>query len=611
MSLLARSVSYVLRVTLLGFFIRAIVAVYLNYWNLQAPSTISQTWQPFLYGWHFDLAMAGFAWFLLFGSQQIFNWSKGTFRFLNWVLMLIYVVFATTDALYAKESARHVSYEVYNLMSIESTIPALLARFWLPVLFALFAASFTSWFTRPSYKEARGFFGRIFSFLFITALSLVFIRGFEGIPQDPSWAYRAGGESSGATVALNGAYGITWGIFAGKKSSKENIVVPAEVKSADIFSEWRARRGIKQAIGNFDGNIVIVFLEGWSGILVDKKAENGIEILPFYNSLKKQSMHPELMLAGGHRTTEGLFASLCSLPNPPGKSIMFTEIENKPFVCLPQLLTKKGYSSAFFQGSDQYTSGVGLLVLKTGFLASYGKREIPDWEKKELNAWGVFDTDLYNFVESKMDTMQEPMLIGINTNTTHDVILPKGVTTDLGINNIHYADSELRVFYEKLKKRKWKKDWLLVLVADHTSYSPNGIFENYAIPYLMKYHPVAGSKAKPPFKDQEVKGAFHQNDIAATLADMTGANAPEFLGRSMLRPQDFNDGTSIFHLGESAWFKNNWAVVFNIRKYPEYKCFDWRKDITFKTPMTCPADGEQMYKEGLSFVKESQELLFK
>lgn len=609
MALLARSVSYVLRVTLLGMFMRAIVAVYLNYWSFQNISSIKETWQPFLYGWHFDLAMAGFAWFLLFGSQQIVNWNKGALRFLNWALMLVYVVFVTTDALYAKESGRHISYEVYNLFTIEATLPSLLARFWLPGLFALCAASFASWWTRPSFKESRGLFSRAFSLLFITGVSLVFIRGFEGIPQDPSWAYRAGGESTGAVLALNGAYGITWASFAGKKSSKENIAIPASVPSADIFKEWRTKRGIQKAVGNFNGNIVMVFLEGWAGVLINEK-QNDIEVLPFFNQLRKESMHPELMLAGGHRTTEGLFASLCSLPNPPGKSIMFTEIENKDFTCLPQLLTKKGYSSAFFQGSDQFTSGVGLLVLKTGFLESYGKREIPNWEKLNLNAWGVYDTDLYKFMLTKMDTMQEPMLVGVNTNTTHDSVLPAGITTDLGVHTLHYADSELRVFYDNLKKRKWKKDWLLVLVADHTSYSQNGIFENYAIPFLMKYHAADGSK-KSLFKDRAVPGAFHQNDVAATLADLTGTPAPGFLGRSMLRPQDFSSGASIFHLGESAWFDGPWSIVFNIRKYPEYKCYDWRKDIAFKHPLTCPADGKKMYLDGLSYIKESQELLFK
>lgn len=610
MTFTPRSLSYVLRVTLLGMFIRAVVAFYLNYWDFQSAASVQKTLQPFLYGWHYDLAMAGFAWFLLFGSQQIFNWRPGTQRFLNWVLMLIYIVFATTDALYAKESGRHISYEVYNLVSIEGNLPALLARFWLPGLFGICATSLATWWTQPTYKKVGGFFSRSFSFLFITGISLVFIRGFSGIPQDPSWAYRAGGDSAGAVLALNGAYGITWAIFAGKKSSREIIDVPTTVPTADIFKEWQAKRGIKKALGNFDGNIVIVFLEGWAGVTINQKINN-IEVLPFFNQLRKESLHPELMLAGGHRTAEGLFASLCSLPNPPGKSIMFTEIENKDFTCLPQLLTKKGYSSAFFQGSDQFTSGVGLLVLKTGFQDSYGKREIPDWENLNLNAWGVFDTDLYKFVLSKMDTLQEPMLIGINSNTTHDNVLPKGVTTDLGAYTLHYADTELRVFYENLKKRKWKKDWLLVLVADHTSYSPNGIFENYAIPFLMKNHSADGSSQKSLFKDEEIQGAFHQNDVAATLADFTGITAPGFLGRSLLHPNDFSDGASIFHLGESAWFEGPWSVVFNIRKYPEYKCFDWRKDMSFKTPLACPADGEKIYLRGLSYLKESQELLFK
>ncbi|MDG0817365.1 LTA synthase family protein [Bdellovibrio svalbardensis] len=613
MTFLKSSFSYLLKLSLVGMALRFCVALYIGLWSLSSPSSIFETLQPFWYGWHFDLAMAAFLYFLLYGSLVLFNYSKGKFKTFNGLLFFLYVLFVVADALYMKESGRHISYEVYNLVTIESSLGGLLMKYWLPVLLVFIGTALARSFVKAGYAPVKNIFLRVPAFLFVTAISLVFCRGFDGIPQDPSWAYKAGGGSTGASLALNGSYGIVWAIFSGKKSSKENITVPSEVPTAQIFEKWKSLRGINNPSGNFDGNIVIVFLEGWSGILTDM-SEDGKPLLPFFNQLQQTSLRPELMLAGGHRTSEGLFASLCGLPNPLGKSIMFSEIENKDFTCLPQLLGKKGYSSAFFQGSDQNTSGVGLLTLKTGFQNSYGKKEIPDWENLDRNTWGVFDHDLYKFAQSKMDQMQEPMLIGINTNSTHDNVLPKGVNTELKklaeFKHFHYADSELADFYQSLTKRKWKKDWVLVLIADHTTYA-NSFFEHYYLPFLMKYHSVSGNSPAKPFKEELVSGVFHQNDVATTLADLTGTKAPTFLGRSLLHPEKYSEGASIFHLGESAWFEGPWSVVSNIRKYGEKKCYRWKEDKTFAHALPCPDTAEQMYLNSLSFVKESQEYLFK
>ncbi|UOF01878.1 LTA synthase family protein [Bdellovibrio reynosensis] len=617
MKFIISSVRFLIRMTLVGMIMRAVVALYLGLWDFALPATFDNTLGPFLYGWHFDLAIGSFIYLILFGGSVVFGLSEKNHNRISFVLLLIYTMFIGTDAIYAKESGRHISYEVYNLLSIQGSLASLLKQYWLQAVIALLAASFFNRFL-PRYQPLKGFLKRTAAVFFVLIIGVVCARGFEGIPQDPSWAYRSGGGSKGATLALNGAYGILWATLSGKKSSKENIVVPGDIKTAEIFNEWKEHRGIKKPFANFDGNIVIVFLEGWPGVYVDKKVGEDL-VLPFFSNLRKDSLHVDLMLAGGHRTTEGLFATLCSLPNPPGKSIMFSEIENKDFQCFPQFLAKKGYNSAFFQGSDQFTSGVGLLVLKTGFQESHGKREIPHWESLDANAWGVFDQDLYKFALSLMDQMQEPMLIGLNTNTTHDRELPQGVRPAFGDENAatmhlsvtHHADKELRDFYEALKKRPWKKDWVLVLLSDHTSFSANGIFEHYSIPFLMKYHSVTDNKKPAPFAHSYVPGVFSQKDVGATLADLTGNEAPTFLGRSLLHPQDFSDGASIFHLGQTVWYEGDWAVIFNIREYGQKKCFRWATDMNFQLPLPCPPEAENIYLRGLSFIKESQELLFR
>ncbi|MFV8250686.1 LTA synthase family protein [Bdellovibrio bacteriovorus] len=609
MRFLFSSLGFLLRITIIGAVFRAIVAIYLQIWDLMDFTTIKSTFAAFLHGWHFDLAIGSVFYLLLYWMILLFKLSPKAAKRWNFLFLWFYIVMIVTDSLYAKETGRHLSYEIYSLFTIEGSMLSLFGRYWIAVLVSLAAAASLNLWVSPNYKTTSGPVGRIFAMLMAAILAVMGFRGFEGIPQDPSWAYRAGGGPQGAFLALNGAYGIFWAAVGEKKSSKENIASPKDIDTAKIFAAWKAQRGIHTPIGGFDGNIVIVFLESWWGSEVDR-IQDGVEILPFFNKLRRESLHTDLFLAGGHRTTEGIFSSMCSLPNPLGKSIMYSEIENKDFVCLPRLLTEKGYSSAFFQGSDQYTSGTGLLVLKTGFQSSYGKRDIPDYEKLEQNAWGVYDTDLYKFALDKMTSLREPFLVGINTNTTHDNLFPARADRQKYKTIRQWADTELQEFHKLLQSRKWEKDWLLVLVADHTTYGGSSIFDHYAIPFLMKHYTKDGKESRV-LPNKLLPGAFSQPDIAATLADITGVKAPTFLGRSLARPEAFSPGASIFHLGQSAWFENDWAVVFNIRNPGEERCFKWKEDMSFTKESPCPANGKKMHEEGLSYIKESQEILFK
>jgi hypothetical protein len=586
------------------------------------------TLKPFWYGWHFDLAMAGVMLFLIFGVSTVFAFSRRSFRFWGFVLIFCYCASMTADALYMQESGRHITYEVFNLLSIQAILGNLLRLYSVHLALCFITALvFTHWILPDGWEPHIGLIGRIPRFLFVLAVGVVCGRGFENIPQDPAWAYRAGGGAPGALIAMNGTYGMTWALTKGRSQIRETVSVPDGIPTKEIFQQWKNRRGIQNPISDFDGNIVVILLEGWPGIYQDLKIKDinnqEQEVLPFFNKLKKDSLSVDLMLAGGHRTTEGMFATLCSDVNPLGKGIMFSELENKNFTCLPSLLAAKGYSSAFFQGSDALTSGVGNLAQKIGFKDSYGKIEMSDSYKKEFNVWGVYDKELYQFTLDKMKDMPEPMLIGINTNTTHDLHLPKSekfIFGDQDINTqhlsvVHFADHEFEDFYKKLQSRKWKKDWLLVLVADHTSYVSGGFFEQYSLPFLMKLHKVEQHKnfsaQEVLLKHTNVDGAFGQMDIGATLADFTGVKAPEFLGRSLLHPKDFSPGASVFHLGLVAWYEGPWAMSFNIRKFGEKDCFKWDTDRALKNPVPCPADSQEMYLRAVSFITESQNLLFK
>lgn len=555
-------------------------------------------WKAYLHGLHFDVAVAGFFTLVWFVAPLLGATKKSSHRRWIFVLTFIYTMLFAGDYIYIKESGRHMSYEVMNLLSIKTSLTSLIGDYWKAILVSLiiswaFAYS-RSYKDIPHYGKAK----KVLGLLFVLVLAFVGVRGVYTIPMDPSFSFRAGGAKE-SNISLNSAYSILYAATSGRHAEPEAIPQPTDFSTTEGFQQWRAQRGITKPLMNLKTNVIFIFLESWSTA----------HSWPHFEAFQKEGVHVELMLAGGHRTTEGLFATMCSFPNPLGKGIMFTQLENFDYLCLPELLKQKGYHTAFFQGSDQLTSGVGPLAQKLGFKQSFGKVEYKNLDKTPTNSWGLYDTDLYNWVMDYSHVVQEPFFIGVNTNTTHDFKLPANVAWKFGEANdsekshsvMAYADEELGAFLKKLAQQKYDYPLTIVMVSDHTSFTGGGYLSHYSVPFAMK---------APGLKPEQLKGAYSQRDIASTLADLMGVEAPHFLGRSMLRPQDFSPGTEIYHLGHSVWFVDDVAIDFNVRMPEKYKCYDWKKDWNLTTEIQCPKDTEKYYRQALSYLIETQKILF-
>lgn len=552
----------------------------------------------YFFGLHFDLAAAGL-FSIIWGLGSLLGGSSPWWQKL-WLGLLTasYFVISATDYIYIQESGRHLGYEVQNLLSISGSLIDLLAKY-SPFVLMTAAMTLTLVWRFPVLKtQPKGFFKKSFLYLFYFVPNFICVRGFEGIPLDPSYAYRAGSTIE-ANIALNPVYSVVYSGLSGKQAKIEEMDLPEGLDTEAVFKEWRNGRGVAAPLYNHESNVVIVFLEGWTTL----------RETPYFSQLQRDSLTTELFVAGGHRTVEGMFSTLCGWTNPHGRGIMFSQLENMDYDCLPQRLREKGYHTAFFQGSDQLTSGVGPLAQKLGFSESFGKNDLPGAQSKEKNFWGLFDKDLYQYVIDHIQEHKEPFLIGINTNTTHDLKLPQGVDFRFGedtLENQHrsvviHADEELKFFVESLKALPLKKPLTLVLVADHTSYIDGSYLNHYSIPFAIH---------SPLVEAQKISGVFTQKDVASTLADLLGVPAPHYLGLSLLRPSAFKTGADIYHLGSTVWFENEWAVVFNIRKANQFKCYLWRNDWNLQNQKPCPEEAQEMYQRGVSYFIESQKYLF-
>ena len=581
------------------------------YFYLEESFADFSLWEVFyaiLWGYKFDFAASAVVAFL----ATLFDWNRKVFSIVGSFSLVGLFSLQMGDILYFHESSRHISYEITDTLTDAKGL--FMTAYTQHMLLTLVALVFGVMLFYLLFKGLMRFEKSAFNksyflkkFLLIV-LTVFFIRGmFQGIPLNP-WQANQIGEGKLATLSLNAVYNVVY-VLANSKKKLKPIALPKvseeEIKKA--FSELYSDELLKSQVKKLDNpNIVFLFLESWSAVNM-KSYGYPKATTPFFDALLKKSVRPIAMMAGGHRTTEGLFATLTSLQNPLGRSVAKTNLQSFSYPSIIKILKeKKGYSSAFFQGSSKETSGTGSLAQDLGFTESYGKRDVISRQYKE-NSWGVHDFDLYDFSLERVAQMKKPFVIGINGATTHDDKIPKGIkklhfsnenSMNGFLNAMHFADMALEKFVKDTEKKY--PNTLFVLFADHCGGVRGTAFQNYLIPFAL-YH-----------KDLEAKAydvILSQRDIAPTVYDLIIGNykADEvgFSGKSLLRDQRFF--ADYYSSGTLGWVEGNKALELNIATNKE-RCFEI---VNFKnSEVKCSNDIMAFKERTLSFTEVSQRLLF-
>jgi phosphoglycerol transferase MdoB-like AlkP superfamily enzyme len=352
-------------------------------------------------------------------------------------------------------------------------------------------------------------------------------------------------------------------------------------------------------------NVVLFFLESWSGVnLAPYGAAE--ETTPFYDSILPRSLRPVAAIAGGHRTTEGMFAALVSFQNPLGRSVAKTRLQSFGYDTLIDLFNARGYRSAFFQGTARETSGTGAFAQALGFTESYGKEDVTR-RRYGTNSWGVYDQDLYAFVLDTLEGSEKPFIIGINGATTHDNKLPEGVAMrrfsddprENGIlNALRFADAALGEFVRAVEA-KWP-DTLFVFFADHCGGVASGTFGNYMIPLAFYGRGIPARR---------VDAIVSQRDIAPTVVDLVLGDykqlAPDFSGKSLVTDTHFF--ADYYHNGTLGWVEGKHAVEY-IPDADRTECYELAS--LRPRPVPCPPELTDLTARAVAFTALSQQLLF-
>ncbi|PSM53105.1 alkaline phosphatase family protein [Campylobacter blaseri] len=568
--------------------------------------TISQKLYAIFFGYKFDLATSATIAFV----ATLLEFNKKTMVLLASVLIIIIFGIQVADTMYFYDSGRHISYEIRDATNDASGLlsVAFSQHTWLFVcsilaITVIFILSFFTFNKTLNVEKFNKFY--IFKKILIILISIFFIRGmFQHIPLNP-WQSSKITDPNLSLISLNGAYNLIYTNLKTKNELKQTKKYITEDENNSIKNLYGEIKDYKPML-NKAPNIVMFFLESWSGVHL-KSYGGDFQTTPNFDSLLTKSIRPKAMIANGHRTTEGVFATLTSSQNPLGKSIAKTNLQNYEYETLIDLLKKyEKYSSVFFQGTNKDTSGTGALVQSLGFEKSYGKHNVSKKIFKE-NSWGVQDKDLYNFALEKLENMSQPFIIGLNGATTHDIVIPKEVelinfTNDeelnLKLNTFYYSDKWMYEFVEQVKKIY--PNTIFVFLADHCGGGlPNSNFLNYMIPFAIY------SEALEPKK---IDSYISQRDIAPTLVDIVLGDykkiSPFFTGKSILRENNFF--ADYYHNGVLGVVKDNIAIEIIEDKMSCYDVSNFKE-----IPITCPKNSSFIANQIKSFTNVNQDLLFK
>jgi len=574
-----------------------------DYFADYSATTLIQT--VFL-GFRFDFALSATLAFI----ATLFDWNKKLLLSISVVLLLSIILLQLSDIIYFNESSRHISYEIKDALTDNVSLfltaynqhrGFTLAGLAIIPFSLFFIFSILKKYTRQI-KFSKAYLPAKFLLLL---LSVFFIRGmFNGIPLTP-WQASQIGDQKLAAISLNASYNVLYSLANNDseiRSSKLINISDTEVATAFKQIYDHPQRAVTQHLNK--PNVVFLFLESWSAINL-KSYGFKQTTTPYFDSLLKKSVRPKGMIAGGHRTTEGLFTSLTSYQNPLGRSVAETNLQDYSYASIIDVLNKDNYSSIFFQGTAKETSGTGAFVQKLGFKKSYGKADIKQRVYAE-NSWGVYDQDLYNFALKKVAQLKAPFVIGINGATTHDHQIPEGIKSQQfsdikhlndKLNALNFSDAALKAFIEKTEALY--PNTLFVLLADHCGSVKGSAFENYLIPFAL-YH----KDLKPKYYDFFIS----QRDIVPTVLDLLYGDYRKinnsFTGKSLI--SDSNFVADYYHNGLLGWVNNKKAIEINLQTEQSY-CYDIPAFNTLKT--SCDNELLTLTKQALAYTSISQDLL--
>lgn len=563
----------------------------------------------FFYALKLDIATASYILifpFILLGIQGFVKakWPGMINKTYTLLIVLVFILISVAELSLYREWQTKLTYkalvylqkpeEIIRTVSNFNLILSLAAIVILTVGFYVLYSKFFSWRTNQTYGNT---VSKIVFLFVVPAILIVGVRGgFGQIPITVSQSYFSRFEILNQ-ASVNSGYNIAFNIIDYYQIEEQNIFqfMPHEEALSIVEKIHKTEKDTTLSIFTTPTpNIVIIFLESWSGDLIESLGgEPGLT--PEFHKLEKEGLLFTNFYTTGNRSQQALASVFSGLPALP-----ITTLTDHPgkYDALPSLIQEiksLNYYSSFYFGGDLTYGNIKSYLIYNQFDKLIDEN---DFEENSLKGkLGVHDEGLFNKLLDELGNQPEPFFTATLTLSSHapyDQPGPRPIDwIDLEsdyVNSTWYADKCLGEFFQQAKQKDWYKNTVFVVLSDHSHPSYNNYqwwsFNFRHIPLLF-----IGGALKEEFRNTTSDHLSANMDLSKTL-----------LKQLNLESSDFKWSKDIFnpYSPQFAYFETNWGYAWKRPdKYLEYKVTD---PIVLGTNVE-KSDLPEFKKEGEAYIQ--------
>ncbi len=281
-------------------------------------------------------------------------------------------------------------------------------------------------------------------------------------------------------------------------------------------------------------NVLLVFVEG----LAQQHLDNGY--LPRLQQRADDNFYAENLIAPQRQTNRGLYAALCGkYPNLVSKIAKSDIISSHGVdtLCLPEILSRKGYYTLFLQSADLGFMRKDLFTRQIGYAKSTGRPAV--FPARLQSIWGIDDETLYRTAIHEIKELERQnkkwFMTLLTTSTHHPFPTPFSPEGEDFKVALEFADYALDYLIDALEKNGFLENTLLLITSDEAN--GTGHLEGSDVSNLLADHhvPLVVLGKRLPLKKIQ-KGLFSQVDIPMSILDYLKIEQPLPVGgRSLFR----------------------------------------------------------------------------
>jgi len=295
-------------------------------------------------------------------------------------------------------------------------------------------------------------------------------------------------------------------------------------------------------------NVLLLVIEGVHGAYLPQVAAANDEKLPVSmvhagQWAERGWLVPDF-LVHARQTNRGLYAMLCGdYPRLDGghpKAMQILNVDAAAEQCLPHILSRAGFNTAYFQAADLQFMSKHLVMPQLGFAQLVGKEGFTESRVKWDTgfSWGPDDDTFFQQTVPRLQALQaqdKPFFATLLTVGTH---YPYAVTAqqiekygDPRAAAVVAADVALDNFLQRLRELGLLEDTLVIVTNDESHGIPgHWLGQNWGLLFALAPDLAAG----------QTDEIFSSIDIANSILDYLGLFPAQrtHLGRSVFRQHD-------------------------------------------------------------------------